>query len=144
MDDKQLISDFLEDEKPWPYEYEGQWEYKTPQYGVVRDIQRKNHQENKTARNINRRKNLLKQKYDLTPAQYADMLSTQEGVCAICGGVNKNGQTLSIDHNHETGKVRALLCGKCNSMLGFAQDSANMLHKGALYIKRHAQIKKIG
>ncbi len=57
--------------------------------------------------------------------QYFKMLVEQKGCCAIC----KKGEThpeqtfLSIDHCHKTGKVRGLLCSKCNAGIGFLQDS---------------------
>lgn len=60
------------------------------------------------------RKNRLKRTYGLTLKQYDKMVEDQDGVCAICGSVNENGHRLAVDHNHKTGKVRGLLCRKCN------------------------------
>lgn len=56
--------------------------------------------------------------------EFDDLLKTQKGLCAICGlpeVVKRKGSiiTLSVDHNHNTGKVRGLLCSKCNKALGF-------------------------
>ena len=86
-------------------------------------------------------------KYDLTPSEYANMLVKQKGVCGICGRTNKNNKNLVIDHCHETEKVRALLCTRCNFVLGWADDNAETLEKAAQYIKIHrkrAKIKLIG
>ena len=57
------------------------------------------------------------QKYQLTVERYDMMLSVQHGVCALCGGRDKK-RMLAVDHCHVTGKIRGLLCWRCNSMLG--------------------------
>lgn len=62
------------------------------------------------------------QKYGITQEDYDRMLAKQNGVCAICGGVGKRAN-LDIDHDHDTGYVRGLLCNKCNMGLGFLQDN---------------------
>ena len=64
------------------------------------------------------RKHFLKATYNMTPEQYEIMLVQQGGVCAICINVCKSGQKLCIDHNHETGQIRALLCKSCNFRVG--------------------------
>ena len=65
----------------------------------------------------------LLRKYGITPEQYAQMLLDQGGVCAICGLPETrilHGQVcqLCVDHDHETGEVRGLLCFMCNTTLG--------------------------
>jgi len=52
-------------------------------------------------------------KYGITVAEYRSMVEQQAGLCALCGQPPK-GRRLAIDHNHETGKVRGLLCHLCN------------------------------
>ena len=64
----------------------------------------------------------LKQTYGLTLEQYDEMLEQQGEVCAICGEANLDGKRLYVDHNHETGKVRGLLCLKCNNRLGVLEN----------------------
>lgn len=64
------------------------------------------------------------QRYSLTPSDYRQMLEKQNHVCAICGEpetTKRNGRIihLAIDHDHETGKVRGLLCKRCNTVLGW-------------------------
>lgn len=65
--------------------------------------------------------------YGITPEDYDKMLIRQNNVCAICYGDNK-GKTLHVDHCHNTGIVRGLLCFRCNFGLSyFSEDSEKML-----------------
>ena len=79
------------------------------------------------------RHNQLVCKYDISLADYEEMLSKQGGVCKICGGKNNN-KTLSVDHNHKTGKIRGLLCFSCNTVLGCAKDRIGILAKAITYL----------
>jgi hypothetical protein len=60
----------------------------------------------------------LKYKYGLTPEDYDAKLAEQGGVCAICGK-SPTKRRLHIDHCHETGRIRGLLCTGCNTRLGW-------------------------
>ena len=60
------------------------------------------------------RRHSLKRKFNMTLEQYDKMFEDQGGVCVICGGISDRGYRLAVDHNHETGKIRGLLCSKCN------------------------------
>ncbi len=78
-------------------------------------------------------------KYGITMGQYYDMMFTQSGCCKICKRPVTN-MRLAIDHDHKTGDVRGLLCNKCNSMIGFANDDPDILIEAANYLrhtKRH-------
>jgi hypothetical protein len=55
-------------------------------------------------------------------------------VCAICGGVNPNNKALGVDHDHELGSVRGLLCDLCNRGLGMFRDNPDLLEKARAYI----------
>ena len=68
------------------------------------------------------RKKELKKKYGITLEQYDEMFEAQGGICAICKESDITGKRLSIDHDHETGKVRGLLCGKCNTRIGVLEN----------------------
>lgn len=80
----------------------------------------------------------LRDTYKMTGEQFDAMMSNQSGRCAICKGEPPESRYLHVDHCHATGKVRALLCNRCNSMLGNARDSAEILQSGIAYLARHA------
>jgi hypothetical protein len=79
---------------------------------------------------------LVAKKYHLLPAQYDAMHAGQGGVCAICSGECSTGKRLAVDHNHENGAVRGLLCASCNLCLGRMQDSPDLLRKAADYLEQ--------
>lgn len=88
------------------------------------------------------RKYNLKRSFGLNPEQYNEMLRDQKGVCAICKNpettVRQNKvQSLSIDHDHLTGKIRGLLCNNCNRALGKFGDNINILKNAVRYLERH-------
>lgn len=72
-------------------------------------------------------------KFGITLEDYDALLATQNGVCAICG-LPPNGKNLPVDHDHKTGKVRGLLCDRCNPMLGYAQDNMAILTRAIDYL----------
>lgn len=84
------------------------------------------------------RKNDLKKKYNISPEDYDKMFETQQGKCAICDTVSV--KALHVDHNHETGKIRALLCSHCNVGLGHFKESLNLLDRAKEYLCKHNQI----
>jgi len=82
-----------------------------------------------------RRGYALKYKYGLTYQDYVAMLKKQDGRCAICYGKNKHSYALAVDHNHKTGKIRALLCNSCNALIGHAKDSVVLLEACIQYLE---------
>jgi hypothetical protein len=91
---------------------------------------------NKTQRQRIDRDKMLRSKYGISVEQYETMLKEQGGVCAICGGVNKDKRRLSVDHCHETGRVRGLLCRICNSNLGRWGDNEEGILKVLAYLRK--------
>lgn len=87
-----------------------------------------------------RKREWLQRLYGVTLAQYNALLISQNGVCAICQKLCATGRALSVDHCHETGHIRGLLCGNCNRALGALQDSPNNCLAAASYLQRLAQI----
>lgn len=88
-------------------------------------------------RKHNKEYNFRKFKSDanITFEQFNEMYDKQEGKCRICGRHQTElKRRLSVDHNHTTGKIRGLLCGKCNFMLGYASDDITLLSNAIKYI----------
>jgi len=81
----------------------------------------------------------LKWKYDLTIENYNRMFEEQNGVCAICGETERVHTKLSVDHDHVTGKVRELVCSRCNSAMGFLDDNSVKALKLANYLKKYSK-----
>ena len=79
----------------------------------------------------------LMSKYGMSLQEYDDLLKKQGGVCAICRKEQTRGHSLCVDHNHETGQNRGLLCHKCNQALGLLQDRAT---NAAQYLLSHAKL----
>ena len=94
----------------------------------------------KMRKNANRdawRSSHLRTKYGITLEDYNNMVTTQKRKCAICPAIIDE-IILCVDHDHNTGKVRGLLCDKCNRGLGFFLDSPALLRKAAEYLDQHS------
>ncbi len=80
-------------------------------------------------------------KFGLTYADYCRLLNEQNGVCAICGQPEtsrehgKEVRALAVDHCHENGHVRGLLCQRCNHTLGRMNDDPSLLRRAADYLE---------
>lgn len=79
----------------------------------------------------------FRQTYNLTPTEVEQMLESQGGVCAICGQVPER---RVVDHCHDSGKVRGILCDTCNRCLGLLKDDANVLMSAAAYLLQHEDV----
>ena len=87
----------------------------------------------------------LKARYGLTLDELEDMIRRQQGLCAICCcpptpseiAYRPMSQGLNVDHDHATGRVRMLLCMRCNTMLGGAQDDVDILKRAIEYLHDH-------
>ena len=84
------------------------------------------------------RNDYLKRTFGITQSDYEEMLALQGSRCAICGRAPDEAKALHIDHCHDSGKIRALLCGSCNRMLGLAKDSPEILEGAARYLRRYS------
>ena len=82
------------------------------------------------------RRRALRLKYGVTPEQLDALETAQGGVCAICGGpwIEHRYGTYMVDHCHETGEVRGLLCNPCNKGLGHFRDDSLRLQKAVRYL----------
>ena len=77
-------------------------------------------------------------------SRYQEMLREQNGVCAIChklekhkDGLSGKSKDLAVDHDHNTGAVRALLCSACNTALGLFRDDPALLDAAKAYLHKH-------
>lgn len=78
---------------------------------------------------------LLLTKYGLSPEEYRRMEKEQKGLCFLCNQLPDSTRSLAVDHDHETGKVRRLLCNRCNTAIGSLQHSPALLRKAAEYLE---------
>ncbi len=93
-----------------------------------------------------RREQRWRDAYGITEAQYMEMHDRQGGLCAICRQpeTHRNPKTgpivpLSVDHDHATGKVRALLCHACNDGLGKFKDNLQVMQAAVDYLRQHVE-----
>lgn len=83
--------------------------------------------------------------YGITIEYYEAMLQAQGGTCAICNekepGLTPSGKAklLAVDHDHETGRVRGLLCSRCNQALGGMRESKVLIRRMLKYLKTHGK-----
>lgn len=83
---------------------------------------------------IERHYNLMNN-YGLSLDEYNKMLDSQGGACAICGiKHNTDGKSLYVDHDHGTGRIRGLLCRKCNTGLGLLGDGIEGIERVMKYL----------
>jgi len=106
--------------------------------GLCRKCYRKEHRESEAGKDSFWRA-WLKYRYGLTPAQYDEMLTRQDGVCAICRMGNSAYDRLHVDHDDRTGKIRGLLCNNCNRGIGHLKDSIPNLRAAIRYLKDAAE-----
>ena len=78
----------------------------------------------------------LLKNYGITPKQRQEMIVNQGGKCAICGEELDMGRNTQIDHDHDTGKIRGILCVYCNMGLGGFRDNKEYLAKATRYLER--------
>jgi hypothetical protein len=79
----------------------------------------------------------LARSYHMTISQWNTLWNEQKGMCAICTDKLVRDKTTHVDHDHDTGKVRALLCANCNKGIGLLKDSALVCARAAVYLARH-------
>lgn len=108
--------------------YAGDPEFREKHKASVREWQRAN---------PDKRLAQVLRKYGITVDEYRTMLVEQDGGCAICEApiADGRGTRLHIDHCHESGAARGLLCGSCNLGLGKFRDDPQLLERAALYLR---------
>ncbi len=84
---------------------------------------------------------MFKSVHGLSRADADAMIEAQGGLCAICGqppSGKRNCSRLHVDHCHETGKIRAMLCNNCNHALGHMKDDPARLQAAIEYLAKHS------
>lgn len=77
----------------------------------------------------------MKNKYGVGREWYESIFSIQKGLCAICH--QPSSDRLCADHDHSTGKMRGLLCQKCNAAIGHFKDSQSIIRSAIDYLNKH-------
>lgn len=82
-----------------------------------------------------RRRANIKARYGITESDFRKMVADQGGVCAACGTADWGPKGPCIDHDHQTGAVRGILCFSCNTVLGHVSDSVSRLSQLIDYLE---------
>ena len=69
---------------------------------------------------------------NITFDEFYSLVNKQNNKCVIC---QRHTTTLNVDHNHQTGKIRGLLCGSCNRGIGLLQENINVLQRAIAYLE---------
>ena len=89
------------------------------------------------------RRSELQRKYGITLEEYAALQAQQGGGCAICGttiGEVKRRRALFVDHDHASGEIRGLLCGRCNTAVGYLRDHPAYAHALLGYLMKWTRV----
>lgn len=92
------------------------WKHTSPKYAAIKE-----RYETKRTVTASWRSRWLKKQFGITEEDYNKMLTAQGGVCLLCN-TTRGRRRLAVDHNHATNKVRGLLCGACNRVLGYVEN----------------------
>lgn len=91
---------------------------------------------NKDKAAATKRRRDLKKRYGITPEQWDAIFITQGSRCAICKTADAGKRQWHTDHCHTSGKVRGILCMRCNALLGYAKDNVTTLYEAITYLER--------
>ena len=108
------------------------WRDAHPDY--YREVLRRNREENREQRAAVGRKGYFRRKYGLSIEELEFLRVAQGDRCAICGQPDEAG--LHIDHHHESGLIRGLLCGKCNKAIGLLREDPVLFDAASSYLQR--------
>lgn len=131
-------------------------EYNLANRSKIRDRQRKYNKLNpdkqkkrrmkyeKTHKSKRRMQGIL-YRHGLSEEAYLSLMASQNNRCAIClkdFSLVENSKNIHVDHDHKTGKIRSILCGKCNVALGHVDDNIDILYKMISYLITHSILKE--
>ena len=86
------------------------------------------------------RRNNLKQRYGITVEQFDDMLAGQGARCACCGAPKPGGKGWQVDHCHDSGEIRGILCHGCNTGIGLLGDKLETVWQAMLYLVKYERV----
>lgn len=116
-----------ESQKKYRREYMAKWKIKNPER--VLELARNTYHKNKHKykdRNLNI---YLIAKYGITLEQKKEMFLEQDSKCLICSNEILNSRQIHVDHDHKTNKIRGILCGSCNTKLGWYEKHKDQITK---------------
>lgn len=108
-----------------------EWERRNPEKVAMQRVRRR-------LKRMNEQKDIhLRRNYGITLEAYNEIQAEQGAVCAICRthDVTTKSDRLFVDHDHETGAVRALLCHRCNAGLGYFKDNIELMKCALSYLE---------
>lgn len=103
----------------------------------------KHRSENKQDPKILAKFHQKKHKYGLSKEEYINLIKKSKGECCICGVKFDNRNKYSgpfVDHNHKTGKVRSVICNRCNRLIGMAEENIDIFKNIINYLKKHSNL----
>jgi hypothetical protein len=112
-----------------------EWRNKNPDKATA--IHVRNYGKNREQCLENAHVSRLRRTYGLSAEDYARMLAKQKGLCLICFRPPTEGHRLNVDHDHETGKVRGLLCNNCNTAIGLFGEDCRRMSAAIEYLSNH-------
>ncbi len=123
--------------------YNEKWRKKNPKYfsdraqkdpdRILDNWQRWYKNKTQAQRDLSRIRSWNQHGIEISLSKYNNLKRFQQNKCAICKKTES--RSLSVDHNHRTGKIRGLVCRKCNLILGNAEDSTRVLTSAIRYLK---------
>ncbi len=109
------------------------------------DKARQNHKDRMASDSAYRQRNRdyhRKWQFGMAPGEFAEKRTNQDGLCAICRNTNQGGKDLAVDHAHDSGQVRDLLCDPCNQGIGKFAEDPNRILAAADYLNRAPMVPK--
>lgn len=105
----------------------------------VKDNPRRNREQQAKYRSTTGRERMLRSKYGISGEEYKKLLREQGGKCACCGTGSPGGKhhAFHVDHCHQSGRVRGLLCHNCNTGIGLLGDGLQGINKALTYLETH-------
>lgn len=90
---------------------------------------------------IKRKNEYLKSRRNMTIEDFNAILKKQNHKCGVCETLTPGKRGWCVDHSHRTNQIRGILCGHCNSLIGFARESTQTLIFAAEYLKHHHSLE---